>query len=546
MALAKKPQGGYRLLPVSHLCIAWCAYKSHRLSWLGFRVFLALQEIAARRDAARRTGHKGVDGLWLSTVVPETRSLVGCARASQVRSTLKSLERVGLIRREQGQIRWTVDLKTAGESSVMAKKAGRCGTVPVPRRVLRYLSSEGSSAVAAYMLGVVLRCCHIRSGGEFRSRGRCSARFVAELFGLHLRTIKHASAMVARLGWVEKEPPDRWVRRHGPVVHVNIQWAGVSIKSPPQTRPVRTKSPPANKKQELLSDPRNQEPPVVPKAAPPRPQVDRTMALRSMSMAELGDPDRLTSRFRLGAQAGLVDDSVASRLRFFAAAQHALRVGTRNPCGLFATLVRRRLWRFISQEDEDRARNSLRKLDSLAASRQSSRVPNKQLRELVAGVADKLGRLSLQDATNSRTTEATWSKKLARSSSPQTASSSRIASIESVTDSAFSTSVVRNTACSSTGCVYRFQVSMPRACHEKPRPRNLQKHEFAPHACVSAHAALGDGQTQKKPRATAAGISTPLTEPLCLSKRIPRITCGSGPCRPSLAQGRAKRAGGGR
>ena len=50
------------------------------------------------------------------------------------------------------------------------------------------------------------------------------------------------------------------------------------------------------------------------------------------------------------------------RLNFFAAAEHARAVGTRNSCGLFATIVRRGLWQYITLADEDAARAKLQSL----------------------------------------------------------------------------------------------------------------------------------------------------------------------------------------
>ena len=52
---------------------------------------------------------------------------------------------------------------------------------------------------------------------------------------------------------------------------------------------------------------------------------------------------------------GLVSPSEADRLRFVAAAEHALAIGRANPAGLFAYLVRGRCWRYLTQDDEDRA-----------------------------------------------------------------------------------------------------------------------------------------------------------------------------------------------
>src|SRR5206468_786845 len=52
--------------------------------------------------------------------------------------------------------------------------------------------------------------------------------------------------------------------------------------------------------------------------------------------------------------------SEADRLRFVAATEHAGAVGQQNPCGLFASIIRRKAWNLLSQADEDRASRRLR------------------------------------------------------------------------------------------------------------------------------------------------------------------------------------------
>ncbi len=481
MTPATKPEGGYRLLPINHLCVAWWAYKSQRVSWLAFRVFLALHEVAERRKVATLQRDKRGVGLWRDTIVAELQLLVRCARASQARAALAQLERVGLLRQEAGLVQFEEHLELGRQAGAMAGRALRRGTIPVPRRVLCYLASKGSTAVAAYMLGVTIRCCHVRAGGEYKSRGRCSIRFVAELFGLHVRTVKRAAATVVPLGWVEKEPAnDRWARRYGPVVRVNTQWRCVGIKSPPRQTANGTGSPPAMKKQELLTDPMNQEPAVVPAAHQSYRETGRPNALRSLSMNELRDPDRLMSRFRQAVGAGMLAECSAAKLQFFAAAQHALRVATRNPCGLFATVVRQGLWRFLSQADEDRARAILRRLASDDRQRQPISTPNKPLDGLIMSLVGKVAWPTARVETKSRTTAATCSKKLASSTSPDTASSLRMASSESMTDSTFSARAARKAICSSSASAFIPEVSIPRACHGSARFGNRQNLDFAP------------------------------------------------------------------
>jgi hypothetical protein len=83
--------------------------------------------------------------------------------------------------------------------------------------------------------------------------------------------------------------------------------------------------------------------------------------LNDVRVEDLKETGRL---LRLHAQAvsrGLVGASEADRLRFVGAAEHALALGTGNPPGLFLHLVRGRLWRYVTQEDEDRAHARLKR-----------------------------------------------------------------------------------------------------------------------------------------------------------------------------------------
>jgi hypothetical protein len=70
---------------------------------------------------------------------------------------------------------------------------------------------------------------------------------------------------------------------------------------------------------------------------------------------DLKDTGRLLALYEQAVAVGLVTISERDRLRFVAAAEHAGVIGTRNACGLFVRLVRRGLWSFLTQDDEDAA-----------------------------------------------------------------------------------------------------------------------------------------------------------------------------------------------
>jgi hypothetical protein len=76
---------------------------------------------------------------------------------------------------------------------------------------------------------------------------------------------------------------------------------------------------------------------------------------------DLKDTGRLLELYEQAVGQGLVRPSEWDRLRFVAAAEHARVIGTRNPCGLFARLVRGGLWHFATGDDEQAASVRLRR-----------------------------------------------------------------------------------------------------------------------------------------------------------------------------------------
>jgi hypothetical protein len=69
----------------------------------------------------------------------------------------------------------------------------------------------------------------------------------------------------------------------------------------------------------------------------------------------LEDTSRLLTLFTEAQTQGLIGKSDSDRLTFVALAEHAKVVGSANPCGLFAALVRRQHWHFVTDSDEDAA-----------------------------------------------------------------------------------------------------------------------------------------------------------------------------------------------
>ena len=169
-----------------------------------------------------------------------------------------------------------------------------------------------------------------------------------------------------------KVAPQWALNRWGAWVSINLAWHrldGISKpKSEPKTAPPRAdsvpKTAPPDSDKEPLRESKNQEPAT---GGPTGFLIsegqggENPPTLRDVVPADLRDTGRLLTLHAEAVGLGLVDDSESGRLKFVAAAEHARVIGTRNPSGLFVRLVRRKLWHFLTQDDEDAARLRLKR-----------------------------------------------------------------------------------------------------------------------------------------------------------------------------------------
>jgi hypothetical protein len=97
-----------------------------------------------------------------------------------------------------------------------------------------------------------------------------------------------------------------------------------------------------------------------PSPAVPAPGGLPVPRLEDVRVEDLKDTARLLDLLGQAVARGLVTGSEADRLRFVGAAEHARAIGQGNPAGLFIHLVRGKLWRYLTQDDEDRANGRIK------------------------------------------------------------------------------------------------------------------------------------------------------------------------------------------
>lgn len=242
---ARKPEGGFALLPVDQLLLPWHAYQHGLIPPVVLRGYLASREMPERRCAL-------APGTRVHYRAHELQELLGPAvRRSQATAVIEALEASGLVAWTEPAIRLITqptDLQGLDSSAYAVLRAHvhpLLYRVPVPRRMLRYLAREGSPGLIATTLGVVLRCLrYYRRDKECRSGGTMSAAWLADCFGLAERTAYRGLATLEALGWLATVPPPPEIRQpDGPWRVVNLAWDLPPAERPPNRAAPRQRRP---------------------------------------------------------------------------------------------------------------------------------------------------------------------------------------------------------------------------------------------------------------------------------------------------------------
>lgn len=353
-----KPEGGYCFISAMALIRAWWAYKRRIIRLFDLRVWFACFEVVARRCdvAPNRFPRYSFD---------EVHRLVGGKNPAQVQTAVRRLTNAGLLNWSERQIRFaTYDRDFALDCDpdfqrMLDLVVNHRRKVPVPRRTIRFLSAMTRPVCMATMIGHLLRCLYYRKG-RCAPEGRCKTSWIAETFSVDIRNVKAARAYLDDIEWLVVEASSQTaMNRWGAAVRINLSWKDeheCEGKTPPPPSRQPSQSPLPRNNRKLSSRSEDQKPVSTVRtgacafAAP---------NLRNIRPEDLRDAHRLDFLLVEARRRNLLPAGEAARLRFHSAAAHAVRVGSRNPAGLFAAIVHRRLWTYLSTVDEDQARRQL-------------------------------------------------------------------------------------------------------------------------------------------------------------------------------------------
>lgn len=366
-------------MPIPQLAAAWWLYREGQIRIADLRTYLACHELVSRRCTLPR-------GRTPSYRVGELRNLTYQPEKS-LRASIRRLDSVRLVGFSPGEIRFpsTSALVAIDDPSAFGDFLERLPNnrrlLPIPRRILRLIAAGARPALIATVLGHLLRCLYVR-GETWNNRGRCKASWIADTFEVAESRVKEARGELIRLGWLQVEEAGQWeLNRWGGVYRIDLGWtaarsgtdaadtepsAGGSEMGPPHAE-IGAKTRPPIKTRNSLREFQHQEPAVAAgdagvsaKTSPTTDGAASRPSLRNILPQDLRDTSRALELYEQAAAEGLVGAAESDRLRFVAAVEHALAVGTTNPCGLLAHIVRGGHWHLINQRDEDAANARLK------------------------------------------------------------------------------------------------------------------------------------------------------------------------------------------
>lgn len=358
---AVKPVGGFVFVSATGLLAAWWAYKRRFIQFRDFRVWLACHELLAQRCRLPR-------GRTAHFIMQELGAFVGGVGGEHLRASVRRLERAGLLQWATDRLRpasLLAEIRLGDPEDLTAFVEcvqNHRRKVPVPRRLLKLLARESRPVFVATALGHLLRCMYYRQK-LCHGNGLCKASWIAGVFEVDGRNVKTArQELVERRILFRQSVGQTRLNRWGVPMCFNFAWGKKARETPPPGAASTTELPlPRRTGNSSFGRSENQKP-GVPGPSGVRKRTERIPRFASVMLEDLKDPARLAALHEQAATHRFVNRSEADRLRVFAAAAHALRVGRRNVCGLFVSVIRDGHWRNLSAWDEDAGRRGMARM----------------------------------------------------------------------------------------------------------------------------------------------------------------------------------------
>ena len=372
---ARIPGGVYTISPLAAVSI-WAALKLKLVTWHHLRVWIALHEVRTWRD----TQDPPQRNIFRFTPKRIAQALGYKYAGPRLKKALADLERLGLARLASTELSFTVSLhdlpeELRAETDRILKTLGNHNitrAIRMPRRLMRHiLHSRSRTLRAALIFAMLLRIMPVKRYRWYK--GCLTTALLAEVSGFSENRIKHERAALITEGYfVRLKTPSRVRQHHGDwyaLAHHLPTSSGLENRTnsqPPRPPKAQNPQPPIREPVPSFGMETNQFLPLKPGASPSHSPLKPTTApsWRHIQPQDLRDPQRRVDLHKDACRLGVIGNSAAERLKFFAAIARARRLGTFNPCGMLRRIVLTTAYHgYIADCDEDQGRAWLRELE---------------------------------------------------------------------------------------------------------------------------------------------------------------------------------------
>lgn len=349
-------QGGYIAMRAGELLSLLIAYK-RGLKPAAIRLYLAAHLEAVAQSF---TPHQDIS---LSEIAQRAKLATYTAQKA-----LRELEATGLLTLKEGNLTFCATVTPEAEPYLADLKTSPQRPVPIPRRIMRVLARHGRASELVGALIHLLRCLFINQG-NINHTGFIKNAFITRLTGLSDRTIQGARHWMKAMGWIiPKSVTQGVLNRFGGCFSVNLNppledesEALISLQEP--SRSAEFAPPPSASLLYTNNQPNYQY--VPPQEDPPSFHSGvfaKTMekpTLTDIQQEDLQVMPRLEALYRQAIDRKWLPDCEASIKNFVAAATRSIQIEG-NPVKIFVGLVKKGLWGYITQAQEDKSLKALK------------------------------------------------------------------------------------------------------------------------------------------------------------------------------------------
>jgi hypothetical protein len=379
-------EGGYTLVEARALGSVLALLKEGAISYRSARAYFSCLSIAAIRFAAQcKTKRKKFFACYS---LEELHSYVKGVGGEYLRSDLRELSSKNLIEFSSKKIR--VLSGVGGEEVIAALNSRRSPNryIPVPRRMLEYLSSCERPTVTKTVLALILRALGVEKDKTIKTLGSIKASLIASATGISLRSVRSARKILIQLGFItpDTNSTQRKLNKTGSYFAINTSWnlpSRIVVQEEAQNELLNSCSESEFAPPSPLSTPKsappieNQIPPIIetskyqktPKSGagvlynPQQVDYDKlpTPNIKNILKDDLFHFPRLEALYHQALKLNWFTHSENMVLNWLSAAVHARSATNGNPVKIFVAIIKQKLWHHITNKDEDLASASLKR-----------------------------------------------------------------------------------------------------------------------------------------------------------------------------------------